>query len=118
MNDPTTHKNTLPTSSAKGECCPDLKCESRIRNNYFDGKRLTTDSFRVEQTYALERRHLLNRAIHGWGVVYGYDVTSADSQAQKGGSGKLNIGTGLALDTCGRELLETGTKIEFKNVVF
>jgi len=118
MNDSITNKNTLPTSSAKGECCPDLKCESAIRNNYFDGKRLTTDSFRVEQIYALERRHLLNRAIHGWGVVYGYDVTSADSQAQKGGSGQLRIGAGLALDTCGRELMETGTTIEFKNVLF
>src|SRR5258705_13070904 len=115
MNDPTTNKNTLPTSSAKGECCTDLKCESAIRNNYFDGKRLTTDWFSVEQTYALERRHLLNRAIPGWGVVYGYDVTSANSPAQKGGSGQLKIGAGLALDTCGRELLETGTTIEFKN---
>jgi hypothetical protein len=118
MNDPTTYKTTPPTSSAKGECCTDSKCESGIRNNYFDGKRLTTDSFRVEQTYSLERRHLLNRALHGWGVVYGYEVTSADSQAQQDGSGQLKIGAGLALDTCGRELLETGTTIEFKNVIF
>ncbi|HBB95854.1 MAG TPA: hypothetical protein DC054_10725 [Blastocatellia bacterium] len=118
MNDPTTNKTTPPTSSAKGECCTDLKCESGIRNNYFDGKRLTTDSFRVEQTYSLERRHLLNRAIHGWGVVYGYEVTSADSQAQQDGSGQLKIGAGLALDTCGRELLETGATIQFKNVIF
>lgn len=86
----------------KAECCTDHDSESRCRNNYFDGKRLTTDSFRVEQTYFLERRHLLNRAIHGWGVVYGLAVS--------GKPGRLTIGPGLALDQCGRELLQIGTK--------
>lgn len=118
MNDPTAHKTAPHKISAKGECCTELKCESGLRNNYFDGKRLTTDSFRVEQTYSLERRHLLNRAIHGWGVVYGYEVASAESQAQKDGSGHLKVGAGLALDACGRELLETGTTIQFKDVLF
>jgi len=80
----------------------DLETDSGCRNNYFDGKRLTTDSFRVEQRYFLERRHLLNRAIFGWGVVYGFSVA--------GGGGKLTIGPGLALDPCGRELLQTGVK--------
>lgn len=118
MNDPTTHKTAPHTGSAKGECCTEVKCESGLRNNYFDGKRLTTDSFRVEQTYSLERRHLLNRAIHGCGVVHGYEVTSAESQAQKDGVRQLKIGAGLALDKCGRELLETGTTIQFKDVIF
>jgi hypothetical protein len=114
MNDPTTHK----TAPHKGECCKELKCESGLRNNYFDGKRLTTDSFRVEQAYSLKRRHLLNQAIHGWGVVYGYEVTSAESKNQKDGSGQFKIGAGLALDKCGRELLATGTTIQFKDVIF
>jgi hypothetical protein len=118
MKDPTTHKTANHTSSAKGECCTELKCESGLRNNYFDGKRLTTNSFQVEQTYSLERRHLLNRAIHGWGVACGYEVTSAGSQAQQDGAGQLTIGAGLALDKCGRELLETGTTIQFKDVIF
>lgn len=112
MNDPTTQKTAPRTSSAKGECCTELQCESGLRNNYFDGKRLTTDSFRVEQTYSIERRRLLNRAIHGWGLVYGYDVALAQSQARQ-----LKIGAGLALDKCGRELLETGTTIQFKDVI-
>ncbi|HJQ36744.1 MAG TPA: hypothetical protein VKB93_06375 [Thermoanaerobaculia bacterium] len=83
-------------------CCTDHESESGCRNNYFDGKRLTTDSFRVEQRYFLERRHLLNRAILGWGVVYGFKIESA--------SGRLTIGPGLALDECGRELLQTGER--------
>lgn len=83
------------------ECCTDVEGECACRNNYFDGKRLTTDSFRVEQRYLLQRRRLLNR-IHGWGVVSGFGVT-ADA-------GKLTVKPGLALDECGRELLQSGTR--------
>jgi hypothetical protein len=81
------------------ECCSDAPCDSGLRNHYFEGKRLTADSFRVEQEYLVERRRLLNRAIHGWGVVYGLAVE------QK--SGELEIHPGLALDPCGRELVLT-----------
>jgi hypothetical protein len=84
----------------KVDCCKELECESGRRNNYFEGKRLTADSFRVEQRYLIERRHLLNRAVFGWGVVYGFAITSAN--------GSLKIGPGLALDECGRELLQSG----------
>jgi hypothetical protein len=84
----------------KAECCSDLENESGCRNNYFDGKRLSTDSFRVEQRYFLERQHLRNRAIAGWGVVYGFSITPD--------GGKLKIGEGLALDKLGRELLQVG----------
>jgi hypothetical protein len=84
--------------ATKADCCSDLENESGCRNNYFDGKRLSTDSFRVEQRYHRERRHLLNRAVFGWGVVYGFPVSGKD--------GRLTIGPGLALDECGRELLQ------------
>ncbi|MFO1207188.1 MAG: hypothetical protein U1E63_15940 [Burkholderiales bacterium] len=72
------------------------------------GKRLTADSFQVEQSYLLERRRLLNRTIHGWGVVYGYAVKPAALASHEEGSGRLEIGPGLALDECGRELVHTG----------
>lgn len=112
MNYPTTNKPQR--TSSKGECCTESSCESGVRNNYFDGKRLTTDSFRVEQTYMLGRRHLLNRAIHGWGVVYGYELGASDPKQQE--VGRLKVGPGLALDKCGRELSETGTTIQFNDV--
>lgn len=86
----------------KAGCCTDHESESGCRNNYFDGKRLTTDSFRIEQSYLLGRRHLLNRALFGWGVVCGFRIT--------GTSGRLAIGSGLALDQCGRELLQAGER--------
>jgi hypothetical protein len=98
-----------PARNGRRECCTDAPCDAGLRNQYFEGKRLTADSFRVEQGYALERRRLLNRAIHGWGVVYGYAIQGA---AAHGGQakippGRLQIGPGLALDECGRELLQT-----------
>jgi hypothetical protein len=95
---------------APAECCADLTCESGLRNNYYEGKRLTPDSFKVEQRYLIERRQLLNRAIHGWGVVYGYamKMSSAAGGAAKQLTRLLAIGPGLALDACGRELLYGG----------
>lgn len=80
-------------------CCDDPDCESRLRNRYFFGKQLSPYSFQVEQEYSLERRRLLNRAIHGWGVVYGFELA-------KTSSGALLIKPGLALDENGRELLQ------------
>jgi hypothetical protein len=79
------------------ECCSDAPCDSGLRNHYFEGKRLTADSFRVEQSYQVDRRHLLNRAIHGWGVVFGYGL--------KPSSGEIDVQPGFALDECGRELV-------------
>jgi hypothetical protein len=99
MSRPETRLNARP-APAKVECCIDSACESGLRNQYFEGKRLTPDSFRVEQSYQVERRRLLNRAIHGWGVVYGYAIRPRPS-------GRLTIGPGLALDQSGRELVQT-----------
>jgi hypothetical protein len=108
-----TSATTKPAPKARPirpDCCADEKCTSGSRNNYFPGKRLTPDAFRTEQTYLVERRHLLNRAINGFGVVYGYPVTMAapDPRCPGAETGTLEIGEGLALDRCGRELVQTG----------
>jgi hypothetical protein len=101
------------TRRSSAECCTDSRCESGLRNNYFDHKRLSTESLRVEQQYSLERRRLLNRAIHGWGVVNGYAIAVVDpDECDKGeATGQLRIGPGLALDSCGRELLNVRSHI-------
>jgi hypothetical protein len=110
MNSPNTNRTAQHT---KAECCTESKCESGLRNNYFEGKRLTADSFRVEQKYLVERRHLLNRAIHGWGVVYGYGITAVPpDDPKKSFACRLKIRPGLALDKCGRELLQTEKSIK------
>src|SRR5262249_54519744 len=89
-----------------------------MRNNYFEHKRLSVESYRVEQSYSRERRQLLNKAIHGWGVVYGYAVEVAPDQGNALQTGLLNIGSGLALDTCGRELFEAdGRSLSLDDVI-
>jgi len=105
--DTQTIKRTSPKGhSARRECCDDT-CTSGSRNNYFLGKRLTPDSFRTEQSYLVDRRRLLNRAIHGWGVVYGFPMkTAGNDKCPDVERGHLKIGEGLGLDKLGRELVQ------------
>lgn len=63
MNVPTNYK-TAPHNSGTKDCCTESNCGSGLRNNYFEGKRLTADSFSVEQKYMLGRRHLILSLIH------------------------------------------------------
>jgi hypothetical protein len=99
------------------ECCSDAGCDSGLRNNYFEGKRLTADAFRVEQDYSIDRRRLLNRAIHGWGVVYGFGMSMATPD-EDGAAGRFLIKPGLALDACGRELVRVhGAAVGLRDVV-
>lgn len=89
------------------DCCED-KCPAGARNNYFLGKHLTPESYRLEQAYGIERRRLINRAIHGWGVVYGFSLAVAGKgKTSTLEAGELGIGEGLALDRFGRELIQT-----------
>lgn len=120
MQTTTTNKTPPTPRIVRRECCTCDECTAGARNNYFTGKRLTADTFRVEQKYLLERRHLLNRAIHGWGVVYGYPVAMAapDKNCPGAEQGQLEIGDGLALDKLGREVILTGPVIlTFENVI-
>jgi hypothetical protein len=99
MHPPKTPHHHPKPAPPQTDCCVESECRSGLRNNYFVGKRLTPDALRVEQAYLNERRHLLNRAVHGWGVVYGYPVKG------EAAGGRIVIGPGLALDELGRELL-------------
>lgn len=68
------------------------------RNRYFYGKLLTVRDFEIEQRYHCSKRELLNRLLHGAGVVCGLGVTASDEST-------LMIESGMALDYQGRELL-------------
>jgi hypothetical protein len=110
MNAITTTKPPRATQDPAGaNCCGEPSCGCGLRNNYFVGKRLTPDSFQVEQDYLIGRRRLLNRALYGWGVVCGFSVAAAPpSPGQVGASGRVMVGAGLALDRFGRELVQEG----------
>lgn len=68
------------------------------RNRYFYGKLLTVRDFETEQNYMGAKRRLLNRVVSGAGVVCGLGVTRSDDTT-------LLIGSGLALDYQGREVV-------------
>lgn len=73
------------------------------RNRYFTDKRLTAHDCEAEQHYHERKRRLLNRMIHGCGVVCGLGVDPG-ACAPREGRLQLTIRQGFALDGRGREL--------------
>jgi hypothetical protein len=54
-----------------------VSCESFPsfkRNNYFYGKLLTVKDFQTEQQFFINKQRLINRLVHGVGVVCGLEV--------------------------------------------
>ena len=74
------------------------------RNNYFYGKLLTSKDFQNEQGYMNDKRRLVNRTLHGMGIVYGMDVVAADDSS-------IILQSGMALDAGGREVVVPQTQV-------
>lgn len=68
------------------------------RNRYFYGKLLTVRDFDAEQKYVNDKRRLLNRLLHGSGVVSGLQVVPIDNTF-------VSVEMGVALDALGREIV-------------
>lgn len=66
------------------------------RVRYFNGMLMTEADFRDEQMYHLEKRRMLNRYLHGWGIVCGLDVRENNNL--------ITISPGFALDCHGNEI--------------
>jgi len=66
---------------------------------YFDGQRLTAADLAAAQDFHRELRWLHNRALHATGIVEGLPVEGARDDIV------VRVGSGLALDGLGRELL-------------
>ncbi len=92
----------------KGRCSV-CKIPFFERNNYYYGKLMTVRDYFAEQCYFNEKRWLMNRMVHGWGVVCGLDVKRIlkdPNDPTKGYSDtKVKVTEGLAIDCCGREIL-------------
>ena len=82
--------------------CKDKHCSYNDikRTNYFHGMLMTERDFREEQIYHIEKRKLLNRMLHGWGVVCGLKVRPTNPP-----SPNVIVEGGLALDCFGNEIL-------------
>lgn len=68
------------------------------RNKYFYGKLLSVEDFNFEQKYMNDKRRLVNRLVHGIGVVCGLNVVRVDDLT-------ISVESGLAFDTTGREIV-------------
>lgn len=68
------------------------------RNRYFYGKLLGVDDFEAEQRYINDKRRLINRFLHGCGVVCGLNVVPVGDDA-------VSVEAGMALDFAGREII-------------
>ncbi|MCR4780964.1 MAG: hypothetical protein K5876_07710 [Ruminiclostridium sp.] len=68
------------------------------RNKYFYGKLLSVEDFNFEQKYMNDKRRLVNRLVHGIGVVCGLNVVRVDDVT-------ISVESGLAFDTTGREIV-------------
>jgi hypothetical protein len=68
------------------------------RNIFFKGKLLTVRDFELEQKYFNDKRRLINRLLHGSGVISGLQVARVDDK-------QLFIQRGVALDSLGREII-------------
>ncbi len=68
------------------------------RNKYYYGMLLSVENFNAEQKYMNDKRRLINRLLHGSGVVSGLNVVRIDEQT-------ISVESGMALDNTGREIV-------------
>ena len=88
-----------PIEASVEETCA---LKSFERNKYFYGKLMTVRDFETEQRYFNEKRHLLNRLIHGIGLVCGLQVSEPE---MVDGKLRIKLSSGVALDCCGHEIV-------------
>ncbi|MFC5449781.1 hypothetical protein [Paenibacillus aestuarii] len=68
------------------------------RNRYFYGKLLTVRDFESEQKYFNDKRRMMNRLLHGYGVLTGLQVIAVDDKS-------VSVEMGAAIDALGREIV-------------
>ena len=84
---------------AGGERCGvSLPDSPQCAINYHFGMLLGVDDFRAEQGFNVGRLRRHQRALHGYGVVWGYPVTYKEDRLE------LRVGAGYAIDPLGRDL--------------
>jgi len=79
---------------------PDERLNQFERNNYFYGKLMTASDFESEQQYFNEKRYLINRLMHGNGIVCGLQVSLYDHKSLS-----VVLSSGVALDCHGQEII-------------
>jgi hypothetical protein len=80
-----------------------------LRVNYELGMVLGVDEFRQEQHYFLQKEYLHNRALHGYGTVYGLRVTLARPPGDPNDV-QISVEPGMAIDQWGRVVMVRETQ--------
>src|SRR5262249_38615001 len=94
----TTSSCGCATTDAEGRCGGTLPDDPSCAINYHFGMLLGVEDFRADQGFHLGHARRHQRALHGYGVVYGYAV-SFDAKKSE-----LRVEPGLAVDRRGRDL--------------
>ena len=84
---------------------------------YRPGAVLSAAQLTAEQRDADRRSRLLNLALHGTGVVFGYQLAANEDRSLKVQKGCIQIGCGLALDLKGRMLYWPGGGLSIADLV-
>lgn len=79
-----------------------LPVDQRVR--YVIGQVLGVNEFKQEQIYFLHKNRLHNRALHGYGTVWGLGISVNRGEADSGPL-KVRVAPGLAVDPRGREIV-------------
>jgi hypothetical protein len=87
------------------------------RPNFAPRQLLTARQLNVGLEDGLERQRLLNRALHGHGVVFGYGLEVDDDGVIVLDRGCIELTCGLALDRHGRMLYWQGGRIGMQDIV-
>lgn len=79
------------------------------KNNYFYGKLMTVRDFQLQSDFHEGQLQMVNRLIHGVGVVCGLEVSNSSSASkitvQTDNGPTFYLTSGAALDCCGREIV-------------
>ena len=84
---------------AMERCDAELPDSPQCAPNYHFGMLLGVADFRAEQGFHVGKLRRHQRLLHGSGVVVGYDVSYKPADQE------LRVGTGLAVDALGRDLV-------------
>ncbi|CAB1062433.1 hypothetical protein D1BOALGB6SA_7210 [Olavius sp. associated proteobacterium Delta 1] len=102
----------MSDDTSKNRVCQDNKF---IRPLYFHGMLLDEKDFTVEQSYHIEKRKLINRTLHGWGIVCGLNILWKENETQI----QIEILPGMALDCHGNEIWVSETvKVDLWEIFF
>lgn len=87
------------------------------RPSFTPRQTLTAEQLNAGFRDELSRQQLINRAVHGYGVVIGYGLTVRDDGHLDLRHGRLELSGGLALDRYGRMLVWTGGRLGLDDLV-